>query len=206
MTGVVSVPDLRDYDRINAELLRCLDEGHTRVRLVGAEGQRLLASGLCGTWQAVVEVEGDAGPELARDLDAADVTVVCRGKAGDGAGSSLRAGRLVILGEVDDALAYAQSGGTVAALNGAGHRAGLNQRGGVLVLLGPVGRLAGERQGGGRLFAFEERLGPHSGFGHRGGRLIRMPTQEDPASRLEPEDSESFWQVMRELSPWLTQQ
>ena len=54
----VSIPEVRDYQRVNAELIAFLDKGHRRVRLVGAEGQRRLVSGLTGFWDAVVEVEG----------------------------------------------------------------------------------------------------------------------------------------------------
>ncbi len=61
-TPVVSIPDIRDYQRINAELAQLLDAGHPRVLLAGAEGQRLLVAGLAGAWSATVEVEGRAGP------------------------------------------------------------------------------------------------------------------------------------------------
>ena len=82
---VVSIPDIREYPRINAELKQRLDEGHPRVVLAGAEGQRLLTAGLAGNWDAIVEIEGNAGPEVAAGLDAPKLMIVCHGSAGDGA-------------------------------------------------------------------------------------------------------------------------
>jgi len=194
----VSIPDIRDYDRVNAELIELLHKGHPRVRLVGAEGQRFLASGLTGAWNAIVEVEGRAGPELAAGLNAPGLSVVCHGPAADGAGRGLRKGRLVVLGDVGDGLAYAQEGGTILATSNAGHRAGLNQKGGVLLVLGRLGRLAGERQAGGALFVFEERLGPHPGLSRRGGRFVRLNKE----TTLEPQDLEILRTAVLELSPW----
>src|SRR5437016_3102823 len=107
------IPEIRDYQVINAELIRLLGEGHPRVRLVGAEGQRLLVAGLAGPWAATIEVEGAAGPELAAELDAPGLVVICRGPAADGAARGLRAGALLILGGAGDAVGYTQGGGTV---------------------------------------------------------------------------------------------
>ncbi|MHC5539003.1 glutamate synthase, partial [Singulisphaera rosea] len=63
--ALLSIPDIREYDRINAELIQSLEDGVRSVRLLGAEGQRFLAAGLVGPWNAVIEVEGRAGPEIA---------------------------------------------------------------------------------------------------------------------------------------------
>lgn len=202
-SAVVSIPDLRDYDRINAELVRRLDEGCPRVRLVGAEGQRFLAAGLAGDWRAVVEVEGRAGPELGARLDAPGVTLVCRGPAADGAAASLRAGRVVILGDAGVALGYAQEGGEVVAAASAGPRAGLNQRGGTLAILGCVGPLAGERQAGGRLFAQADRIGPHARRGSRGGRLVVLAPGPDRLQHVPTEDAEAFRSLLSGLAAWL---
>jgi glutamate synthase domain-containing protein 3 len=199
----LSVPEVRDYQRINAELARLLDEGHPLVRLAGAEGQRLLAFGLTGAWDAVVEVEGQAGPELAAELDAPGLTVVCRGSAGDGAGRALRAGRLVILGDAGDVLGYTQQGGAIVAVCSAGHRAGLRQRGGVVLVLGRVGRLAAELQAGGLVFAFVDRLGPHPGHGRRGGRLVQLAAGDDPLDGIEPGDAATFRNLARDLGNWV---
>lgn len=204
-TAVLSIPDIRDYERINAEVAQRLDEGACRIRLAGAEGQRFLGAGLAGSWNAVIEIEGWAGPELAADLDAPGLTVVCHGPAGDGAGRSLRAGRLLIRGPAADALAYAQVGGTILAAEGAGARAGLNQRGGVLAILGPVGRLAAERQAGGLIFAYRDRVGPHAGRGARGGRLVLLnPARDSESDELvRPEELETMDSVLGEFRSWL---
>lgn len=204
-TAVLSIPDIRDYEKINAEIVQRLDAGTTRIRLAGAEGQRFLVAGLIGSWNAVLEVEGRAGPELAAALDAPGLTVVCQGPAGDAAGRGLRAGRLLILGDAGDGLAYAQEGGTILATQRAGARAGLNQRGGVLAVLGPVGRLAGERQAGGLFFAYRDQLAPHAGRGGRGGRLLRLISEtvtvgDDP---VDAEGLETFRSVLRDFSRWI---
>lgn len=168
----ILVPELRDYHQINAELVRRLDLGQRHVRLEGVAGHRLLVAGLAGPWNALVEIDGNAGPELASDLDAAGLTVVCRGNAADGAGSHLLAGKLIILGTAGTALGYLQCGGLILASAGVGPRAGLHQRGGDLVLLGTSGALAGERRSGGQLFLRASLVGGHLGFGALGGRCI----------------------------------
>lgn len=177
------IPEIRDYRAINAELVALLDRGHSRVRLEGAEGQRLLASGLKGPWRATVEIIGRTGPEVVADLDAPALTVIVRGSTADGAARGLRAGRVIILGDAGDAAGYGQSGGILLISGSAGHRAGLAQSGGVLAILGSMGRLACDRQSGGRLFLPKGTLGPHSGRGRRGGRLIGPsgsgPPEED---------------------------
>jgi glutamate synthase domain-containing protein 3 len=195
--AAVSVPDVRDYQRINAELAQRLDVGHRVVRLTGAEGQRLLAAGLSGGWDAVVEVEGRAGPELAAGLNAPNLIVVAHGPAADGAGSGLRAGLLIVRGSAGAAAGYAQAGGSIVVAGDVGPRAGLDQGGGDLVLLGAVGPLAGERQSGGRLFADPSRLGPHAGRGRRGGRLTSL-------SPVDPDDASALRALLERARPWLT--
>ena len=175
----LTVPELRDYRRINADLARLLDSGETLVRLTGVEGQRLLLHELSGTWDGVVELHGWAGPELAAEMEAPNLRVVCFGRAAEGAGRGLRAGALLITGAAGDAVAYAQRGGVIVVAGAAGARAGLNLAGGVLALLGPSGRLAGERQSGGRIFARSDALGPHAGRGRRGGTFSRILPAND---------------------------
>lgn len=167
----VSVPDIRDYAKINAELVSLLDLGHRHVRLVGVDGQRLLASGLRGAWCAVLEIDGNAGPELAADLDAPGLSVICIGSALDGAGRGLRQGRLLIAGDAGNAVGTFQTGGTIAVAGRAGHRLALRQSGGLLVVAGEVGRLAIERQSGGRVIVLKGPIGAHAGHGRSGGEF-----------------------------------
>jgi glutamate synthase domain-containing protein 3 len=197
---VIAVPEIRDYHAINSELVRCLDAGHRIHHLAGVRGHRLLAAGLAGTWTALIEVEGDAGPELAAGLDAPGVIVVCRGRADDGAASRLRAGTVLVLGEVGIAFGYAQAGGVAVARSGAGSRAGLGQSGGDLILLGTAGPLAGERQSGGRLFAFADRIGPHAGRGRSAGRLIRLAVDGDGSTAV---DRAEWTARLEPLRPWI---
>jgi methylamine---glutamate N-methyltransferase subunit B len=184
----IVVPELRDYHQINAELVRRLNLGERHVRLEGVAGQRLLVSQIAGAWQAVIEVHGDAGPELAAELDAPGLTVVCRGSTADGAGRGLTAGRLLIGQAAGAAIGYFQRGGMIVAVGNVGPRAGLHQQGGDLVLLDRVGALAGERQSGGRLVFKQGCIGPHSGHGRQAGRLIVMPAKQFLPPDLDPED------------------
>jgi glutamate synthase domain-containing protein 3 len=188
--AVIVAAELRDYQRINAEAARLLNGGVQRIRIEGVEGQRLLLWGLRGDWSAVIELRGAAGPELAAELDAAGLTVVCRGPVADGAGRSLQDGRLLLLDSAGVALGYDQAGGLIVAAGPVGARPGLAQRGGDLVLLGRVGRLAGERQRGGRIGYCAELAGADAGFGATGGRVCRLPPRLDPPGLvgLDPED------------------
>jgi glutamate synthase domain-containing protein 3 len=196
---VLSVPEIRDYRAINQELVRHLDQGCRSLRLTGALGQRLLASELRGPWGAVIEIEGDAGPELAAGLDATGLTVVCRGSARDGAASGLKAGCVLVLGRVGTALGYAQRGGLAMVAGTAGARAGLGQLGGDLILIGRAGPLVGERQSGGRLITHAD-LGPHAGRGRRGGRFLRLDQRREP---LEEDDRAALECAFTTFAPWL---
>jgi methylamine---glutamate N-methyltransferase subunit B len=199
---LISVPEIRDFHAINAEILRHLDRGYRRIRLAGVRGQRLIVSRLTGPWDATIAVDGDAGPELAAGLEAPALTVVCLGQAADGAASGLRAGRLLALGLVGTAFGYAQQGGRAVAVAHAGPRAGLRQSGGDLVLLGHAGPLAGECQSGGRVFAFADRLGPHAGRGSRGGRFIRLGP--GPGGSPEPvANRNALLDVLEPVRAWL---
>ncbi|WP_435016279.1 glutamate synthase [Tundrisphaera sp. TA3] len=193
---VLLIPEIRDYQRINAELVGLLDAGHRRVRLEGVEGQRLLIAGLVGSWEAVVELDGRPGPECAADLDAPGLVVRCSGRAADGAGRGLKAGRVLFRDGAGDSAGYGQGGGLLVILGPIGHRAGLDQAGGTFAALGPVGRLAGERQSGGRLFLVGGRVGPHAGRGQRGGRRIELPLDAGAG----PEDR-AAWDEVLDLAP-----
>ena len=198
LVPVLVVPEIRDYQKINAELIARLDAGHRRVRLEGVEGQRLLAAGLAGLWDAVVEIDGRPGPECAADLDAPRLTVVATGPAADGAGRGLKAGRLLFLEGAGDAAGYAQAGGLLVVAGPVGHRAGLDQSGGTFAALGSVGRLSNERQSGGHAFAMKGRVGPHAGHGSRGGRRVELPAD----GGLAPEDEAAWLAVAALVAEW----
>jgi glutamate synthase domain-containing protein 3 len=210
---VLAVNEIRDYERINVELAQWLHAGHAHVRLTGVDGQRLLASGLAGAWSAVIEIEGNAGPELAAGLDAPGLVVVTRGSAADGVGRGLRQGRLLILGDAADATGYRQAGGVVMVAGATGHRAGLELEAGTLVLGGPTGRLLGDRQAGGRILALGTVMGAHAGHGRRGGRLIAPRVLGVAADRpfvAAPDidrptraDFEAYYEAIRNLVRWL---
>jgi glutamate synthase domain-containing protein 3 len=182
------VPELRDYSQINAELVRRLNLGQTHVRLTGVAGHRLLAAGLDGPWHAMVDVEGDAGPELAAAMNAPNLSLRCLGTAADGCGSGLKAGRLLVRGSIGVALGYFQHGGLIVAAGDVASRAGLCQQAGDLVLLGRAGPLAGERQAGGRLFLQQSLAGPHAGRGARGGKRLDLDARLGDRGKLSLDD------------------
>ena len=169
---ILLIPEIRDYQKINAEILALLDRGQQSIRLEGAEGQRLLAAGLSGQWRATIEIVGLTGPETVANLDAPNLTVIIRGSTADGAARGLKSGRVVFLGDASDAAGSGQSGGILLISGSAGPRAGLCQSGGILAILGKVGRLSSDRQAGGFFFSTGGSIGPYSGRGRRGGRLI----------------------------------
>ena len=173
----VPVDEVRDYEKINGEVVRLLDEGHDRIRLTGVNRQRLLLLGLRGSWSASILVDGPAGPELGAEMDAPDLTVFSRG-ASDGAGRSLRSGRIVILGDAGDVTGYLQRGGTILVIGRSGSRSGLGMSGGNLILLGESGRLTGERQSGGYLLAADS-VGPNAGYCRGGGLFDRGAERSD---------------------------
>jgi glutamate synthase domain-containing protein 3 len=171
---VIDVPDVRDYQRINAEVVQRLDQGLRHVRLIGVEAQRLLLAGVTGSWSALIEIEGNAGPELAFGLDSPGLRVVCLGSAADGVGSGLIDGQLLILGAAGACVGMSQRGGRITIAGPCADRAGLNQSGGSLMLLGQVGALAGERQAGGILLVADRPVGNHPGRGRRGGQFLSI--------------------------------
>lgn len=186
--AVLPVNEIRDYHRINLQVTQWLDAGVRHVRLTNVDAQRLLLAGLRGSWEARIDVEGTAGPELAGGLDAPGVVIYAKGGAADAAGCNFRGGRLLLLGPAGDGVGYQQGGGLIVVAGASGHRAGLEQTGGIIVLIGPAGRLAAERQRGGSLLALRG-AGPHFGRGARGGS--RWLGDGDAASR----DAEPLWQA-----------
>jgi glutamate synthase domain-containing protein 3 len=183
----IPVALVRDYQQINREVRLALDSGHRLIRLTEVEGQRLLASGLRGPWTAVIEVIGNAGPELGAELDAPGITILCHGSAADGAGRGLRSGRLAIAGRSGDAPGAWMAGGAIVVRGTTGHRAGLRQRGGSLVLLGAAGRLLADRQSGGLLVAEGNLISSASGRGRSGGSLVPLPQDSWEFDALKPE-------------------
>jgi formylmethanofuran dehydrogenase subunit C len=187
---VLSVPEVRDYARINSQVLRWLDSGRTRIELAGVAKQRLLLAGLVGSWEARIDVQGDAGPELAAGMNAPNLIVTCLGSAADAAGRELAGGTLRILGNAADCVGYRQRGGSIFVAGSAGHRAGLEMSGGLIVVLGDSGRLCGHGQHGGRLIV-RGTTGPFPGFARDGGGFFPGPNS--------PEFSEEERRAIEEL-------
>lgn len=171
----IPVALVRDYQQINREVIAALDAGHRHIRLTSVEGQRLLLSGLRGSWPALIEIQGTAGPELAAELDAPNVSILCHGSVADGSGRALRAGQLVITGNAGEAAGTWMRGGVQIVVGTTGHRAGLRLQGGSLILFGPPGRLLADRQSGGDVFARLDLAESVADRGRTGGRLIALP-------------------------------
>ncbi len=182
VTMEIPIPLIRDYRRINRELLRALNAGHQSITLSGVEGQRLLVAGLQGNWTATIEILGNPGPELASGLEAPGLTLLVNGSAGDGAGARLREGRLLIGENAGDAVGIDQVGGVIVINKAAGNRAGLGQRGGLLLLLRDAGRLLGDRQRNGLIVAPQHLLESSRGRPRSGGRFVALGAFSDPVT------------------------
>lgn len=195
------IPEIRDYQKINAELVGLLDLGHPLIRLEGADGQRLLASGLSGDWAATVEIIGRSGPEVAANLDAPNLKIIAHGDTLDGAGRGLRRGQVLILGSAGDACGACQSGGMLVVTGSAGHRAGLNRSGGVLAILGPsTGRLPADRQSGGIFFGPRGEFGPHPGRGSTGGSVVGWTLNDEGVRMVEGDEAtQRAWREVEEF-------
>ncbi len=194
---IIVVPEVRDFVRINAEIMNLLNLGYSRVRLEGAEGQRLLAAGLVGPWRATIEISGRTGPELGANLDAPGLQIIARDSTLDGAARGLRSGTIVVIGDGGDGLGVAQSGGLLVVTGNVGHRAGLGQAGGVLAVLGSTGRLAGDRQTGGHFFLGQGSSGPFAGRAQSGGKRLSWFEPLNAPDRV-------IWEHLSEaVSPWI---
>jgi glutamate synthase domain-containing protein 3 len=200
---VLSVPEIRDYQRINSQVTQLLEAGNRCVRLAGVDGQRLLLAGIAGPWDAVVELDGTAGPELAAELDSPALTVVCRGAAADGAGRNLRAGSLLVVGDAGDGAGFRQAGGRIVIIGRTGGRAGLEMSGGLLVLCGSVGALAGDRQGGGTIILLRGPLGSAPGHGRHHGRLVALRASGPAIDTVGGDDLRTLADAVERLRAWL---
>jgi glutamate synthase domain-containing protein 3 len=184
----IPVHELRDYARINAEAQRLLHGGRAHIRLTGVSGQRLLLAGLRGRWNATIELDGHAGPELAAELDAPGLVIIVRGNVADGAARDLVDGSVIVQGSAAAALGYRLRGGVCLVNGGAGARAGLEQQGGTILVQGPLGPLAGDRQSGGLLIGLDPSTPAHPGHGQTGGvRWLAGLDHAHPRPRLPSE-------------------
>ena len=204
----IQVPEIRDYREINAGIVRGLDAGADRVRLIGASGQRLLAANLAGTWRALIEVFGDVGPEVGTGLDAPGLTLLIRGASGHGAGSGLRAGRLILNGSAGDLVGYAIRGGSILLTGRSGHRLGARQMGGLIVSGGASGRLASERQSGGVHLRLGSPTGPDLGHGRSGGHILipGLIAESVILDRPDSSDRDDFGRAVTDAGPTLPEE
>ena len=173
-TARILVPEIRDYERINLEIVARLQTGFKTIVLQGVEGQRLLVSGLSGDWEGCVVVEGRAGPDLGAGLNTPRLRVDCLGDVADGVGHSLRGGSICVRGNAGTCAGYGLSGGRIIIEGNTGPRAGLNQKGGLLVVFGNAGNLVGEGRAGGIFAAFAGRIGKHPNLAATGGRFLNL--------------------------------
>ena len=182
--SIVVVAEIRDYERINAEMVQRLDAGRQKILLKGAEGQRLLLAGLAGPWTAVVEIEGNAGPELAAAVSSprADGASRREGRRRSGPGPPRgpsdrprRRGRRARLrsgrgdhhrrrGRRDTAPGWASAAACSSSWGASAGSPAIARR-------------------GARLFVLADRLGPYAGRGQRGGRTRPAGAEPPPRAR-----------------------
>ncbi|MFM1801712.1 MAG: hypothetical protein RJA81_1064 [Planctomycetota bacterium] len=140
------LPEWRDSQAVTRQVVTALNLGVSKVVLSGARGDRLLLAGLSGDWSATIRIDGNVGSELAREMNSPGITVLATGDVGAGAGSGLKAGRLLILGR-SGALAGTQiENGEIWCLGPAGNRLGYRASGGLIVVGDGLGLMAMDRR------------------------------------------------------------
>ena len=157
-----------------ADLFDISGDDYSTVRLVGLhQGCHRVG---CGMTAGTLEIKGDVGNELGRELRGGSIQV--SGNAGAGVGLGMRGGQIVIGGNAGSAVGGMIPGAT-AGMNGgiviiggaAGERAGERMRRGLIVIAGATGAHTGERMIAGTIAVLGQ-CGAHAGLGMRRGTLL----------------------------------
>lgn len=129
-----------------------------------------------GLREGVLEVRGDVGDELGREMRGGLLQV--RGSAGAGVGQGMRGGFLSLSGSAGEAVGGAlpgatrgMNGGLIVVGGDVGARCGERMRRGFIVVLGDAGDYLGDRMLAGSIAVFGE-AGAHAGLGLRRGSLF----------------------------------
>jgi glutamate synthase domain-containing protein 1/glutamate synthase domain-containing protein 3 len=112
-------------DSLGREIHRLVAAGFRRLLLAHAKGQRFVGSGLGPeTGQLVIDVYGSSGDYLASGLDGAEIRVHNNGQ--DQLAQIMKAGRLVVHGDVGQTFMYGAKGGDAFILGNAAGRPLIN--------------------------------------------------------------------------------
>ena len=140
------------YRQLNEQIRAALDAGARRLVVRNLCGQRYIGCGL--RRQALLELEGTPGNDLAAFMDGPSIVV--RGNAQDGVGNTMTSGEIVVHGHAGDLLAHSLRGGRIFVRGGAGYRCGIHMKQfhepvPVVMIGGTLGDYAGEYMAGGIL-------------------------------------------------------
>jgi len=126
----VVVVDARGFpaqgdDSLSREIQRLVGAGFRRMLLANCKGQRFIGSGLGPeTSEVIIDVFGSPGDYLASGLDGAQITVHNNGQ--DQLAQIMKAGRLVVHGDVGQTFMYGAKGGEAFVLGNAAGRPLIN--------------------------------------------------------------------------------
>ncbi len=165
----------------------------------GEPGELLALRGLtsgclrvgAGLTSGTLEVSGNPGDELGREMSGG--TILVRGNAGDGVGLGMRGGLIRVQGSVGDRVGGMLPGatrgmneGTIIVTGDAGERVGERMRRGLIAICGDSGAYTGDRMLAGTIIVLGA-CGPHAGAGMRRGTLLlaerpaQMPATFNPS-------------------------
>ena len=137
-----------------------------------------------GMEQGAIEVKGDAGEFVGRDMVGGRIAV--RGSVGRFAACGLAGGELQIDGNAGERLGAAlpwlaagMRGGRVIVAGSVGERCGDKLRRGEIFIGGNAGAFCATRMVAGTI-AVAGRIGPHAGYGMRRGTLLLLGAQYSP--------------------------
>ncbi|MEQ8230093.1 MAG: formylmethanofuran dehydrogenase subunit C [Gammaproteobacteria bacterium] len=129
-----------------------------------------------GLESGTVEVTGNPGDELGRDMRGGSIQV--RGNVGDGVGLGMQGGLIRVNGSAGDRIGGMLPGatrgmneGTIIITGDAGERVGERMRRGLIVVCGDTGGYTGDRMLAGTIIVLGA-CGPHAGAGMRRGSLL----------------------------------
>jgi glutamate synthase domain-containing protein 3 len=102
-----------------------VDAGVTRITLNGVNGQRYIGNSLKGSGVRI-DIHGVPGNDLATFMDGPTLWVHTNGQ--DGISNTMNDGKVVVLGDAGDVLAYGMRGGKLFVKGDVGYRVGIHMK------------------------------------------------------------------------------
>ncbi len=123
-----------------------------------------------------ITVEGDAGVNVGREMDAGEIIV--NGDADDTAGNTMRGGSIIVNGNCGETIGYDMAGGSILVNGNAGDEVGHEMRGGDIIVTGDTGLRTGIMMHGGKV-TVNGHAALFAGEAMRGGELYLNGTFSD---------------------------